>query len=225
MSSTGTVYNRANSPSIVTDFISNMVRRPVFIWRDADSPGPIIRIGPNEVHISDPDYYGELTAMKHRLDKDPRFYRFMGSTEASFSTPSWELHRKRRSKENPFFSRAMVDQLEPVVGRFVQDLCDRLVNTMGEVVDIHCAFRSLTADIVTEYCFKESFNFLAAPDFSRSYHRASDAFSGTLGWMRNIKYLANVLLSLPEDWVKTSSTDGIFKFRNVSDKFYSSKGD
>jgi hypothetical protein len=109
----------------------------------------------------------------------------------------------------------MVDRLEPVVVNSVQFLCNDLVKKKGEVIDMHCAFRSLSADIVTEYCFKESFNFLAAPDYSRNYHKASDAFSLAISWMRHIRYLASILLQLPESLVKTPETEGIFKFRNV----------
>lgn len=177
--------------------------------------GPIVRIGPNEVHINDPEYFDELYALKHHMDKDPFFYRFMGTNESSFATISYNLHRKRRSKENAFFSRAMVDRLEPVVSGFVEYLCSRISEKVGDVVDMHSAYRSLATDVVAEYSFIESYGFLKPPDFSKSYHDGQDQFNATVPWLRNIPYLAGILVRLPEWIMDRPSTEGIHTYHSV----------
>ncbi|KAJ5893794.1 Cytochrome P450 [Penicillium taxi] len=62
--------------------------------------GPILRVGPNEVHIDDPDYL-YTTMCTHRFD----------IPEATISTVESEHHRIRRAAIAPFFSHARISSL------------------------------------------------------------------------------------------------------------------
>ena len=79
--------------------------------------GPIVRVGPDEIHISDPKFYDTAfgTAKKKR-DKSMTWYWFVGSGTnidgSAFGTLSQEQHAIRRSAMNPFFSMKKVRELE-----------------------------------------------------------------------------------------------------------------
>lgn len=47
--------------------------------------GPIVRLGPNEVHISDPAYWDVLYNSTNKLDKYGPFYCFDGGTNVTGS--------------------------------------------------------------------------------------------------------------------------------------------
>jgi hypothetical protein len=55
-----------------------------FLWKTAElheQYGPIIRIGPNEVQVKDPDYYSEMyTSGNRRREKSPLFFWTNGWT-------------------------------------------------------------------------------------------------------------------------------------------------
>lgn len=86
------------------------------IKRMHEKYGPIIRITPSELHISQPDFYDEIYAGGgRRRDKWERFTRQFGIPESVFTTVSHEKHRMRRSALNPFFSMGSVRRLQPMI--------------------------------------------------------------------------------------------------------------
>jgi len=98
--------------------------------------GPIVRIGPDEVHIDDPDYYNEIyTSHSRKRDKSTIWFWMSkgdGDDHASahvstFMTMGHDHHRLRRSALNPFFSKKMVQELEPRVKDKVELLKRRVL--------------------------------------------------------------------------------------------------
>lgn len=77
--------------------------------------GPVVRITPDEIHLSDPENYERIYFVGSKYSKSADFYRAFSSNSAAFTTPSNEAHRVRRAALNPFFSRKMVLELEDVV--------------------------------------------------------------------------------------------------------------
>lgn len=51
--------------------------------------GPIVRIGPNEVHIRDSEYFDVLHSKIARLDKDPWFRFIHKSSKLAQYIPNW----------------------------------------------------------------------------------------------------------------------------------------
>ena len=71
-----------------------------------------------------------------------------------FGSELHEVHKARRSAINPFFSKASVVRLEPMLQHRVHQMCDRIsdLGKRGQVVHLRDAFVAVTIDIVTEYC-------------------------------------------------------------------------
>lgn len=134
--------------------------------------GPIIRISPDQLHINDPDFLDEIyPGSAKKTDKPPRYAGMFGRGEATFSTPSHELHRTRRAWISPFFSKRSITRLEPVLQSAVDKLCGRLGGfwESGEPVNLRSAYMALTMDVINQYCFARSDNNLDAPDFNPSW--------------------------------------------------------
>ena len=159
-----------------------------------------MRIGPNEVHILDPDFYDTLYAnAAAKRDKDPFVMGGYGLHHDLLSTGPADLHRIRRNALNPYFSQAAVNKLEPVVKAKVDLFCSRVqeVVSRGEIVNLEVAFMAMATDIITEYCFAKSYGFLEqpgfAPDFAKTIVSGSEA--SNLG--RFLPWMVPLMKSLP----------------------------
>jgi cytochrome P450 len=134
--------------------------------------GPIVRISPNEIHLSDPENYEKIYYIGSKApSKAGYFYSAFGLKTAGFGTLSNELHRVRRGALNPLFSKKAVLELEKVVQSKVEKLMHSASQKLarGESVDLHHGFRALSVDVITDYAFDNCFNQLDTPDFAAGY--------------------------------------------------------
>jgi cytochrome P450 len=109
--------------------------------------GPIVRINPCELHISTPDYYDEIyTGSSKRRDKWLWFTRQYGIPESMFATVEHDKHRMRRSALNPFFSKASVRRLQPVIQERLDKLMERFLGfrDSGDTMTASLAFAAFT---------------------------------------------------------------------------------
>lgn len=122
--------------------------------------GPIVRIGPNEVHVSDPKFYDELyTGISRKRHRDSFQVRGFGLPDAVLNSPDHDIHRLRRAALNPYFSRQAITRIEPVVKNKLETLCRRLEESMktNKSVDVELAFMALTVCCM-DSCFGPCFN-------------------------------------------------------------------
>jgi len=134
--------------------------------------GPIVRISPNEVHLSDPENYEKIYYIGSKApSKAAYFYSAFGLKTAGFGTLSNELHRVRRGALNPLFSKKAVLQLEGVVQSKVKKLMNSISQklTQGESVDLYHGFRALSVDIITDYAFDNCYNQLDSPNYASDF--------------------------------------------------------
>jgi hypothetical protein len=171
----------------------------LLLWSFTKTPGPIIRIGPNEVHIKDSEWFDTLYSNTARLDKDPWFYCILGSEQSAFSEPSYEIHRMKRSKVNHFFSKANVDRSEPLLQSVLANLMNNFESKMssGQPVPLKYAFKSYAADVVCDFCFPSSMSYTKADDFSRSFHDGQEGFAYMIPWFRHFPLFADMIMNTP----------------------------
>ncbi|KAF2113499.1 putative cytochrome P450 [Lophiotrema nucula] len=178
-----------------------------FIWeieRMHRVYGPIVRINPDELHVKDPDFYDEIYAGANRKrDKYDKWIMMAGAPTSAFSTPEHDLHRMRRAALNPFFAKRSVTRFEPRIGAIVTTLCTRLREelNMKRVVDINAAFMALTMDIITEYCYGKSCEFLLEPDFKHEWKECMTNVFEKAAFRRAIPWLTYTLQKLPLGWM------------------------
>ncbi|KAK8029629.1 hypothetical protein PG993_010920 [Apiospora rasikravindrae] len=165
------------------------------LTQGAHLQGPIVRINPSEVHCADYSFAEEIYAVGGRK-RDKPIHENRGSTieYAGFATSDHDLHRMRRAALSKFFSRAQIGRLEPEIQVLVQRLCDKLLleSGKGEPIDVTMAYSCFTSDTISDYCFGQSFGFLAQESWYPNYRAA------TLS-----KYMSNDMALL----IKTIQTD------------------
>ncbi|KAK6851343.1 cytochrome P450 [Apiospora arundinis] len=136
--------------------------------------GPFVRINPQQVHCDDPNFFPILytNSSKRKSDKCRWLIRQSWTRLSAFKTLEHDLHRQRRSQLNPFFSKASIRVLEPLIARKADRLCDRIkqLASHGQVVSLTHAFAALTLDVVTHLCFGVSYNTIEDDDLCKDWY-------------------------------------------------------
>jgi cytochrome P450 len=182
-----------------------------------------VRIGPNELHVLDHEYYDMLYNMSNRLDKSAYFYCMLGNPKASFGTIPAHLHRLRRSALSPFFSQQAVSKFS----YHVQSIVDRLINRMeqcaerGEPVPLFYAYRCVTVDIITEYIFGHQFNLLDRPDWGKGFYSAWRSLWELSPTIRQFPSMMDAFMAMPR-WltalVNPKALEVVDLFASVDDQ-------
>lgn len=100
--------------------------------------GPIIRVTPDEIHISDVGFldtiYAPASSPRDKYEYQLRSLRVPGGVG---TTPSLDVHRRRREALSPFFSKRNVVLLEPTIAEKVEQLCQLLLKHASEQTPVN----------------------------------------------------------------------------------------
>ncbi|KAL7652954.1 hypothetical protein ACMYSQ_007697 [Aspergillus niger] len=166
--------------------------------------GPIVRINPEELHIETSTFYDELYAPggKKKRNLNPQFEHQFGAPNSTFATVDHDLHRMRRSALSPFFSKASVRRLQPVIWEKVDKLLRRLdeFKNTGQPVRMDIAYAAFTNDVIMEYSFNHSRDRLQKPDFGEPAQEAVLAMSKVVHWMKHYHWLIYLAQLIPP-WI------------------------
>lgn len=146
------------------EFYFDLVKRPggqfVFeVRRMHDVYGPIVRIGPDEIHVKDSDWYEILYAGNPtKRSKWPPAAAAVGVPLSTFGTVAHEVHRKRKAAMSNKFSTKQLGTAEYTVkdnvGRLTANL-NGFVQSQ-EVVSAHALCLAFVTDSISHYAFGET---------------------------------------------------------------------
>lgn len=163
--------------------------------------GPIIRINPWEVHIADPDFYDTIYSAKSRYSKPEAWrYRF-GLPLSTFDAITHEEHRYRRQAIAPPFNRKRVLEFETQIQKYVQRMVDRIQDEYrgtGRPVSLDEAYAALTSDVINQYSFGISYDFLEYPDFKTPFTTSIRKLALSLHVSGHFPWFLSLMQSLPE---------------------------
>ena len=180
-------------------------------------PGPIIRVRPNQVHISDADFYDSVLSFQGRWDQIIDNAGF-GTTGGTFATVPHDLHKARRAPLNPFFSKRRILALEPVIQRKVNKLVKRMGNLAEtrQPLGLEPACSALSMDVIGEYALGKSFNFLDQEDFNEQYYDVLRNVGPMWHMSKPFPWLPSMLQSLPT-WLIRKIDSGVASFTDLAD--------
>ena len=82
--------------------------------------GAILRIGPNHLHVNDPDFYKEVFRNQTSYHKSHYFYRSLRIGDSIISMTDSHQHKAYRTIINPLFSKASLDPFQATVNEIVE---------------------------------------------------------------------------------------------------------
>ncbi|KAL2069773.1 hypothetical protein VTL71DRAFT_14452 [Oculimacula yallundae] len=162
--------------------------------------GPIIRITPTEVSISEPDKYEKIYYIGSKYCKSAEYYSVFGATTAIFTSIDNRVHLKRRAPLNAFFSRQSVFNIQGSVQEKVRTVCHRLDGEFGKngVAPLHHMFNALSLDVASGYLFNHSFDSLHEQDYSIPFTNMVKDVLSVFWVMVQSSIFCNMVKSLPQ---------------------------
>lgn len=167
--------------------------------------GPIIRIGPNELHVSDPEFYDVLYAGgAHRRDKDIFAIDGFGLAQSVIASANHDVHRMRRAALNPFFSTQSVTKLEPAIASKIQRFGQAFEDAYRKKVplNLEVVILALTTDVISEYAFAKSYGFLERPGYAPEWAETLTGAAESSMLFRYVPFVVGYLKALPPQVVK-----------------------
>ena len=182
--------------------------------------GPIIRINPWEVHISDPEFYEELYNSKSRFSKMPYLMHRFGIPRSTFDVVDHDEHHRRRAAVSPFFARQKIVNFTPYIQTRVEKLCAILEDDYGgksKVVSLNEAWAALVTDALTWYTTAISYDMLDYPSFETPFTAAITKLAYAIHVSTHFPGFLKSMQSLPESFVSllNPALKAVFEFHGV----------
>ena len=116
-----------------------------------------------------------------------------GGDKNMLQSMSHDLHRSRRQPLAPFFSKASIRRLDPVVQEKADMMIDRLKTSAGTgaALNLSDVYSALTLDVISHYCFGESMGQLESPQWGKAWldllHQGvqTNPFTRQFPWLMN----------------------------------------
>ncbi|KAL3456547.1 putative cytochrome P450 [Aspergillus heterothallicus] len=135
--------------------------------------GPIIRINPHEIVINDPEFYNTVfVASNTRRTEKWSGLEGVGLRGSLAFTRDHDLHRIRRRRYEPFFSRLSVTRIEPIIIQEAKLLAEQLEarSKSGQVLNLEHVMSAYSGDIITTLCSEKSPEMMKHSEFGKSWH-------------------------------------------------------
>lgn len=123
-----------------------------------------------------------------------------GSPGSIASTVPYQLHRARRAPLGPFFSKRGIDNLEIIIRQKVDQLTHGIEEgymNRGRILPVGVAFTALTLDVISDYCFGQSWRCLSAEDFAPEWKRVMTSLFEPVPIVKQFPILVRIMEALP----------------------------
>lgn len=179
--------------------------------------GPIVRISPYELHVSDPAFFDAVYRQDAPLDKYSWMVDAFAAKGATLFTASHDVHKARRVPLNPFFSKAKVASRGPdLIKKHLDKLYGRISKFSEAKVlfDFGAAITAFSRDVANDFIIGKSYNSLESDDFDVALLAASQGAGQFWRLTKFVRWFAPTMRSIPVDWlVKNTSGDMNIFFR------------
>ena len=165
--------------------------------------GPIIRIGPNEIHINDLEYASIHFSTKEKRDKYEDHKWTLGLPDSSIFTVDHDLHRLRRSALNNMFSKRSITMFEPLLQKIVNRMCTRIEEFKNQprILDVRVLFTCLATDVITEYSLGDCKNLLLTPDLCPQWRALFNSWLLNSHAFKHFPLVWHIMNNTPDKWV------------------------
>ena len=183
---------------IVTD-VSSILYFPFSTTCLQHHQGPIVRISPYELHVSDSSFYEKLYRQDGRWNKYNWSYDAFGAPSSAICTTDHGLHKRRRAPLNTYFSKVNVANRQAVILNRVQKLQARIDGFAASksALNLGAALSATMTDVATEYILGKSYNNLDRTDFNQNLMNMLQGSGGMWRATKHIRFLGPMLKAMP----------------------------
>ncbi|KAL6246705.1 hypothetical protein RBB50_006012 [Rhinocladiella similis] len=182
--------------------------------------GNVVRVGPNELHFSNPEVYHEIYNANNRWDKEKNLYHSFGEDRSSFGFLEYKDAKPRKDILARVFSKKAITEAEGLVREKVVALCESFRRHTDSPVNLYYAFRCMSIDVITYLCFGNSVDAVNAPDHVAPIILALDASLPVFPAFKHSSMYKNMIINCPPSISKVVSpqTAGLVDLQQVLKK-------
>lgn len=176
--------------------------------------GPIIRISPWELHVSDSAFFNTLYCQEGRWNRYAFAWDAWGAEGPTIHTVDHERHKARRKPLAPFFSKVKVASSQDMIQLRVARLCDRIsdISKSGGKVNLGAAVTAMARDVAMEFILGKTYNSLDSEDFDVAVIHAARGAGPLWRITKHVGYVFHILNAIPLDWAMKISDDEMKTF-------------
>ena len=202
------LHKRYGRPSVILIVALHFRKDELLCIRKLKEPysGPIIRINPHELHISDPEFYDQIYAGASSPRAKYEWHQKAAQAHGAIGhTVDHKLHRLRKDALSPFFSKPSVKKRESKIQAKVDQLCSRIQSFEGtsQPVNLTAAYLAMSMDVITEYAFGETYGLLSEDDFNIGWRDTILSIVKSVTTLSHFAWLPALLGALPT-WIAQS---------------------
>ncbi|KAJ0379821.1 hypothetical protein COL26b_001973 [Colletotrichum chrysophilum] len=167
-----------------------------------DKYGPVIRISPDRIHVSDPSFF------RDRYLKDSGFYQAFGTLKYSIvMLIDPEEHKQRRNTVKSLFSTRQMDQLAPSILDVVRRAMNRAQRSYdgGAPLNIQASWSSVTVDTIMSVLFDRQMNFVDSDEEMPPFLDAMTKFADNFLLTKHFPLMNRLAVGLP---MSIAASDG-----------------
>ncbi|KAI1412121.1 hypothetical protein F5Y13DRAFT_47653 [Hypoxylon sp. FL1857] len=162
--------------------------------------GPIVRISPHELHVSDPAFFDQIYRQDGVWDKYAWSVDAFATQGDMLLTPEHELHKARRQPLNPFF-KARVNGHQDMIHRHLEKLCDRIsiFSESRETFNFGAAITAYVRNVAFDFILGKNYGSLDKDDFDEAMVTASSGSGQVWRATKHLRFIGRMLKSIPID--------------------------
>ncbi|XXG98776.1 hypothetical protein Hte_005106 [Hypoxylon texense] len=194
----------------------DVVRKGQYTFKIAElhkKYGPIVRISPFELHVSDPEFYEAIYTREGRWDKYAWTYDAFGAPLSTICAVDHNVHKHRRAAVNPFFSKFRVAINSDIVQRLVDKLCSRFDEFADDSntarLSLSAAISALTRDVSTEFILGKSYNNLGVKNFNAEIAAIFQNSGSIWRTTKHLRWYGPLMKSLPMWLMQRTADEGV----------------
>ncbi|KAI1152511.1 cytochrome P450 [Nemania diffusa] len=161
----------------------------------------VVRIGPNDVSISDPDFIDTIYAPGpgHKRDKNAKQSRSLGISSSIGGSIAHDLHHNRREALNPFFSPQSIHRLDPDLASKAAQVegVFAVARESGQVLNLSDIYFAFCNDVIHKYCFGSNPNLRGNLQLASARRKNVISVLGSVKVMFHFSWVRKLLQRLP----------------------------
>ncbi|RYP76854.1 hypothetical protein DL769_003540 [Monosporascus sp. CRB-8-3] len=165
--------------------------------------GPVVRVSPDRVHVSDPEFFHEVYSSGTKYLKDPAFFQTSGGiNEALPALVDPDYHKQRRHMIKSLFSTKSIEQLSGVVLDVIQRALDKAVecHRSGSPLDVQRLYTGITIDTIMRVLCDKQLNLVESIEEEPPFLVTMRTFSENFFLTKHFPILATIASNIPSSW-------------------------
>jgi hypothetical protein len=159
--------------------------------------GPIVRINPDELHITDSDFYDVLHSGKR--DKWPPAAQMVGLEVSTFAAVEHSVHRQRAAANAPLIARKVVVENMSMIREQLMKLRRAFESAAnnGIAIELGVTFLAFTTDVAGQYFFGESLGLQDDMDKASAWKHATHSVARGTPVIKQFPGILKLALKIP----------------------------